>query len=49
MKKFEYREPEFKVVMTFAQDVITESEGGGGDTPTPTYQRDQWETGVIGF
>ena len=47
MRKFAYNEPEFKVVMTSAQDVITESEGGG--TTPDTYQKEQWETGTIGL
>ena len=35
MKKFEYNEPEFNVVLTMAIDVLTASQGGG-DEPTPS-------------
>ena len=29
MKKFEYKEPEFNVVLTSAEDILTTSQGGG--------------------
>ena len=34
MKKFEYNEPEFNVVLTAAEDILTASQGGGGDEPS---------------
>lgn len=43
MNRFEYKEPEFKVVMTSAQDVLTSS---GGDLPQD-YTPGQFEGPVV--
>ena len=50
MKKFEYNEPEFRVVATSSQDVITTS-GGGGETPAQSnnYTPGQFESGPFTF
>ena len=50
MKRFEYKEPEFNVIITARQDVITASTGGE-DTPTGSLGTvsDDWVTGGIGF
>ncbi len=51
-KNFEYKEPEFKVVITNAQDVLTASSGGGVDpTPTGSLGRtdNNWNTPMIGI
>jgi len=51
MKKFEYKEPEFKVVIVNCEDVLTAS----GDEPTPppagTLNRvsSAWEMGTFGL
>ncbi len=49
MKKFEYNEPEFKVVKASTEDVITTS--GGGETPSPSnnYTPGPFETPIIGI
>lgn len=43
MKKFEYREPEFKVIVTSKEDIITASESGILGTITG-----YWDTGSSG-
>ena len=35
MTRFEYKDPEFNVVLTAAEDILTASQGGG-DEPTPS-------------
>ena len=49
MKKYEYNEPEFRVVATSSQDVITTS--GGGETPAQSnnYTAGQFEAGPLTF
>ena len=43
MKKYEYREPEFKVIVTAHEDVITGSSGGLLGTIS-----NYWDTGSSG-
>ena len=47
-KNFEYKEPEFNVVMTGSEDILTAS-GGVGPTPTGTLGRvdPDWAMGDI--
>ena len=49
MKNIEYNEPEFRVVATSTEDVITTS--GGGETPAQSnnYTAGQFESGPINF
>ena len=51
MKKFEYREPEFKVVMTAKEDIITASTSNTLNTVSSAWDPSQSGegTGRIGF
>ena len=43
-KNFEYKEPEFKVVVTDTEDVITTSQTGDGQL---THVAQSWEMGTF--